>query len=85
MEASGGNRGYAVVQLEGNRILAVREGADISPGMRLLEVHAEQIIVQRNGGRATLALPEKGGRTQGTGAPPQAGTPAESAVRHGRY
>src|SRR5689334_13555870 len=31
--AAGATRGYAVVQLEANRILAVREGNDIAPGI----------------------------------------------------
>jgi general secretion pathway protein C len=57
--ASGGNIGYAVVQLEGNKILAAREGTDIAPGIRLAQVQAGQIILERNGVRETLALPEK--------------------------
>lgn len=56
---SGGRRGYAVVQLEAKQILAVHEGEDIAPGIRLAEVHAENIILERNGLRESLALPEK--------------------------
>src|SRR5512141_499294 len=33
--ASGGRRGYAVVQLDAKQILAVHEGGDVSPGLRL--------------------------------------------------
>ena len=57
--ASGGKSGYAVVQLDGNKILAAREGTDIAPGIRLARVQAGQIILERNGVRETLALPEK--------------------------
>jgi general secretion pathway protein C len=57
--ASGGKAGYAVVQLEGKKILAAREGTDIAPGIRLAQVQTGQIILERNGARETLALPEK--------------------------
>jgi general secretion pathway protein C len=57
--ASGGNTGYAIVQVESNRIMAAREGSDIAPGIRLAQVQAGQIILERNGTRETLALPGK--------------------------
>jgi len=57
--ASGGRRGYAVVQLEAKQILAVHEGEDIAPGIRLVEVHTDHVILERNGTRETLAWPEK--------------------------
>ena len=57
--ASGGRRGYAVVQLEARQILAVPEGEDIAPGIRLAEVHPDHVILERNGARETLAWPEK--------------------------
>ena len=57
--ASGDRRGYAVVQLEGKQILAVHEREDISPGIRLAEVHADHVILERNGTRETLTWPEK--------------------------
>jgi general secretion pathway protein C len=59
--ASGGRRGYAVVQLEGKQILAVHEGEDIAPGIGLAEVDADHVILERNGVRETLAWPEKKG------------------------
>lgn len=59
MAASGGRRGYAVVQLEARQILAVHEGEDIAPGIRLAEVHADHVILERNGMRETLTWPEK--------------------------
>ena len=57
--ASGGKSGYAILQLDSNRVLAAREGTDIAPGIRLAQVQAGQIILERNGMRETLALPEK--------------------------
>jgi general secretion pathway protein C len=57
--ASGGRRGYAVVQIEARQILAVHEGEDIALGIRLAEVHADHVILERNGTRETLTWPEK--------------------------
>jgi general secretion pathway protein C len=57
--ASRGRRGYAVVQLEAKEILAVQEGEDVAPGIRLAEVHADHVILERNGVREMLAWPEK--------------------------
>jgi general secretion pathway protein C len=54
-----GHRGYAVLQLEGREILAVAEGEDVAPGIRLAEVHPDRILLQRNGARESLALSRK--------------------------
>jgi general secretion pathway protein C len=59
--ASGGRRGYAVLQLEAKQILAVHEGEDVAPGVRLAEVLADHVILERSGVRETLALPERKG------------------------
>ena len=56
--ATRGRRGYAVVQLEGKQILAAHEGEDVSPGVRLTEVHPDHVILERNELREKLALPE---------------------------
>ena len=80
--ASAGRRGYAIVQLEAKQILAVQEGEEVAPGIRLAEVHAGNVILERNGLRETLALPEK--KASASSAPQAAayaiGRPAESAV-----
>lgn len=55
--ATQGGRGYAAVQLEAKEILAVREGEDIAPGIRLAEVAARHVILERGGIRETLPLP----------------------------
>jgi general secretion pathway protein C len=57
--AAAGRGGQAVLRLDGKRSLAVLEGEDIAPGLRLAEVHADHIVLERNGARETLALPEK--------------------------
>jgi general secretion pathway protein C len=57
--ATGGRRGYAVVQLEAKEILAVREGEDVAPGIRLAQVGTDHVILERGGIRETLAWPEK--------------------------
>lgn len=65
--ATAGRRGYAVMRLEPREIFAVREGEDIAPGIRLAEVGADHVILERGGTREKLAWPEKS-------------TPAESAA-----
>ena len=60
--ASGGRRGHAVLRLDGKRTLAVLQGEDVEPGLRLAEVHADHIVLERNGVRETLAWPQKGGK-----------------------
>ena len=57
--AKGGRRGYAVVELEPRQILAVREGEDVAPGIRLAEVGPDNVILERSGTRESLAWPEK--------------------------
>jgi general secretion pathway protein C len=80
--ASAGNSSYAIVQLDANRILAAREGTDVAPGVRLAQVQPGQIILERNGVRETLALPEKTSRAhEATAAPPPTATPEPPARR----
>ena len=57
--AVAGKHGYAVIELDTREILAVREGDDIVPGVRLAEVHADHVILERNGTHETLAWPGK--------------------------
>jgi general secretion pathway protein C len=57
--ATGGRTGYAVVQLEPRQILAVREGEDVAPGIRLAQVGIDHVVLDRSGIRETLAWPEK--------------------------
>ncbi len=65
--ATEGRNGYAVVQLEAKEILAVREGDDIAPGIRLAEVATDRVILERGGTRETLAWPEKKASAESAG------------------
>jgi general secretion pathway protein C len=60
--ASSGAHGHAVLRLDAKRTVAVLEGAEIEPGLRLAEVHVDHIVLERNGARETLAWPEKKSR-----------------------
>ena len=57
--ASGGRSGYAVLRLDGKKTVAVRQGEDVEPGLRLAEVHPDHVILVRNGARESLAWPQK--------------------------
>lgn len=56
----GTRSGYAVLRLDAKRTVAVREGREIESGMRLVEVRADHVVLERNGQRETLAWPEQG-------------------------
>ena len=57
--ASGGRRGHAVLRLDAKKTIAVLQGEDVEPGLRLAEVHTDHIVLERNGARETVAWPEK--------------------------
>lgn len=57
--ATDGQRGYALMQLEAKEMIAVREGDNVAPGIRLAKIDADQIILERGGVRETLAWPQK--------------------------
>jgi general secretion pathway protein C len=57
--ASGGRRGHAVLRLDAKKTVAVLQGEEVEPGLRLAEVHVDHIVLERNGARETLAWPEK--------------------------
>jgi len=56
--ASDQRSGHAVMQLEPGKTVAVREGEDVAPGIRLAEVHADHVVLVRNGAREVLAWPQ---------------------------
>lgn len=58
--ATDGQRGYALVQLEAKQMIAVREGDNVAPGIRLAKIDTDHIILERGGARETLAWPQKG-------------------------
>jgi general secretion pathway protein C len=55
----GNRRGHAVLRLDGKKTVAVLQGEEVEPGLRLAEVHVDHIVLERNGARETLAWPEK--------------------------
>ncbi len=57
--ATHGRRGYAVLQLETKEILAVTEGEEVSPGIRLAQVGVDHVVLERGAIRETLAWPDK--------------------------
>lgn len=57
--ATGGRQGYAVMQLDSREIRAVREGDEVVSGLRLEEVHADHVVLSRNGARESLLWPRK--------------------------
>lgn len=57
--ATAGGRGYAVLRIEPRQILTVGDGEEIVPGLRLAEVGAEHVILERGGTRETLGWPTK--------------------------
>jgi len=57
--AWGERRGHAVLRLDGKTSVAVLQGEDIEPGLRLAEVHVDHVVIERNGAREVLAWPEK--------------------------
>ena len=57
--ASGDRLGHAVLRLDAKSTVAVLQGEDVEPGLRLVEVHPDHIVLERNGARETVAWPEK--------------------------
>jgi general secretion pathway protein C len=47
---------------QAKKTLAVLQGDEIEPGLRLAEVHVDHIVLERNGARETLAWPDKGAK-----------------------
>jgi len=56
---SAGRSGYALVRLDAKTTLAVRAGEDLAPGVKLAEVHADRVVLERGGVRETLTWPKK--------------------------
>ena len=48
-----------MLRLDQKKTVAVLEGEDVEPGLRLAEGHVDHIVLERNGARDVLAWPEK--------------------------
>lgn len=55
--ATDGYPGYALLQVDGQPIVAAQSGTELAPGLRLVEVHARQVVLERAGVREQLLLP----------------------------
>lgn len=51
--------GYALVRIDAKKTLAVRVGEEVAPGVKLAEVHADNVVLERGGARETLTWPKK--------------------------
>jgi general secretion pathway protein C len=56
--SAGSQPGYAIVH-DGTRTLVVREGDEAAPGVRVAEVHATRVVLERDGRREMLELPKR--------------------------
>jgi len=57
--ASGTQPGYAVLRVDAKPTVAIREGGEIEAGVRLAEVRADHVVLERGGVRETLVWPGK--------------------------
>lgn len=60
--ATGNRPGYAVLRIDGKQTIAVTQGADAEPGLRLAEIHVDHVVLERSGARESLAWPQKAGK-----------------------
>lgn len=56
--AAEGHLGYAVLNLDSGETLAVLEGEDVAPGIRLVEVGVDHVVLERGAVRETLTWPQ---------------------------
>lgn len=57
--ATEGHSGYALVQLDTKEIIALQQGEEISPGLRLVKVETKHIILERGDIQETLTWLDK--------------------------
>lgn len=55
--AAEGYPGYALLRVEGQPVVAAQAGTTLAPGLRLAEVQARQVVLERAGVREVLLLP----------------------------
>ncbi len=51
-----GSPGFAILELDGQKQIGVTAGGDIVPGAKLLEIAADHVVVESNGGRQQIDL-----------------------------
>ena len=55
--ASARKPGYAVIELESGQNVTLRTGEALAPGVVLVEVHANHVVLERNGARESVTWP----------------------------
>lgn len=55
--ATAGGREYAVLRIEPRQIITVAKGDEIVPGVRLADIAADHVVLERGGIRETLSWP----------------------------
>jgi general secretion pathway protein C len=58
----GNGLGYAVLRTDSKKTAVVLEGDEVEPGLRLVEIHVDHIVLQRNGAREKVGWPEAHGK-----------------------
>ncbi len=58
-----GRSGFAVLKLDEQHQVGVVTGEDVAPGVRLLEVHADHVVLERSGVRQKVELVNTGATT----------------------
>lgn len=53
-----GKRGSAILSVDGKPAQAFPVGRELAPGLRLAEVHAKGVVLERNGARVDVAMPQ---------------------------
>lgn len=51
--------GMAVIALDRNRVVTVKAGEEIAPGIRLERVHGDHVVVVQNGTAQRIELPQR--------------------------
>ena len=57
--SSGAGQGRAIVQIDGASTRVVGAGEELAPGVRVTEIRATHVVVDRGGRRETLELPRR--------------------------
>lgn len=83
--ATTGRSGFAVLKLEGNRQIGVAAGQEVQPGVRLLEIHPDYVLLGQNGMQQRVILEENRGilnKSEAVMYPASAATSQDNVVRY---
>lgn len=74
--ASAGKTGFAVLKLDDKRQVGVAEGEEVASGTRLVEVHADYVLLEHAGVQQKVNLENKYAGSSNKGTQPASGTAA---------